>query len=285
MLDLYTFDEEQFDGAAAIAPSPPTDAVYIQRADGTYFGLVNDSVFLENLVVQPPSMQLVERGFPRADGEYAESAYMRKTVASMNGWAVASSEAAMKSLLDQLKRAIGSRGCSLVYLEGDEQRSLDDCYATDLEAAFSSRQGFHTVWLPWSVSLTSTKASSRSLTRQQLSPATTLTEETTYQVVNLGTAVSQAVWTLNVSLPSGSLTSLTVSNVNTGEEMTIDRTFADGSSIVIDGENCEVTVDGVRVAWSGVIPRVDPGVNSFTMTPVGSGYSMTVYEANYDRYL
>lgn len=67
------------------------------------------------------------------------------------------------------------------------------------------------------------------------------------------------VWTITyTSLTGGTAKTVTIGNATTNQTLSINRTWATGDVLVIDGYNRTVKVNGVDVDYSGSVPYFEP---------------------------
>lgn len=93
---------------------------------------------------------------------------------------------------------------------------------------------------------------------------------------------------LAVALSSGTgLTNkiMTITNPQTGEFISVTRTWTAGDSLVIDVANKSVTVNSVEVAYNGVFPSFSPGLQTIRYTDTFTTRSVSLSGSYYKRYL
>lgn len=88
----------------------------------------------------------------------------------------------------------------------------------------------------------------------------------TYAHTFLGTAPwQQPVITITfTALTGGTAKTVSVGNLNTGQQVNITRTWVATDVLVIDATTKTVTVNGVAVAYTGAIPEFAPGAQTIT---------------------
>jgi hypothetical protein len=285
-LDAAKFDILPLDGAPASAVIPADDFYYASDALGNNaVGLQNANIVTELFDASPPANALSERGFPRADGEYAETSYYRRTLITLKG-AIApqATRAAMEALMDTLAAAFAYKGGTLKVTKAGSSRYYDNCYPATIEKLFGQRQFYHSTWIPWEIQLVCLQPYARNATRVVDSYAFDMTvSPTIYTLFNSGNAPSQLILTPTV-LVAGTLSSLTITSVNTGEAITITAAFSNNDQISIDGEAKIVTLNGSPVDYTGVIPSVVAGGNSYSFTATGAGFDLSISARHFDRY-
>lgn len=81
------------------------------------------------------------------------------------------------------------------------------------------------------------------------------------------------------------MTALTFRNKETGDMITIRRTFANSDIIIIDTLENTVTVNGVAADYEGFFPEFKATNNDFAVTPIGSNATLTLKIIYYPFYL
>lgn len=273
-LDILTLDGEPETLAV------PTDEIWFN-----YFGLQNANVLTEFVRVSAPDLDLNQRGFPRADGVYAETVYYRVNRIKMTGTIQAASRTELEALMDEMRQYLSAKGGTMRISWAGVVRYYDDCYAINLNTIFDERDYYHIDWCPWSIEFTSQHPFARSGERTILdAPYAVTVSPTNFIVANAGTANTDPVITVAV-VTAGSLTDFMLENTANGDAITISDTFVDGDTIEINGETKTVKKNGVEVDYAGVIPRAVPGSNIFTLSMTGGSYSLSFTEQHYSRYL
>lgn len=278
-LDIERLDILPLDGEPATLAVPADEIWY------NYFGLQNADILTEFLKVSAPDLDLVQRGFPRADGVYQETAYYRVNRIKLSGTIQADNRTALETAMDEMRLALSEFGGTLRMSWGGVVRYYDDCYATNLNALFDARDHYHIDWCPWSVEFVSQQPFARAGDRTILDAPYAITlSPTVFSINNAGTATTDPIITLTV-VTAGTLSSITLENTTNGDLITITDSFSDGDTIQIDGEQKTVKINSVASDYSGVIPRAVAGDNLLNVTMVGAGYSISFSEQHYSRYL
>lgn len=105
-------------------------------------------------------------------------------------------------------------------------------------------------------------------------------EQSSFSVVNTGTAPSPCVLTL---IPRVNQVAITISGLS--REPIVITGITANDVIVIDGENREFTING-NLAWDKFsgwsFPRIEPGTNTITIT---NAYMMAIEIAYNARYI
>ena len=276
-LDIAQLDTLTIDGAPA-ASITPSDAIYYNN-----FGLQNANIITQYVRVSPAQLALSERGFPRADGEYAETAYYRRTIIEIAGAVVGDTQQIMETEMDLLAKAFATKGGTFMNTFAGAARFYDSCYPINIEQLFGARDHYHVTWCPFTIQLVCMQPYSRSGSRLASNLDNMTVSPTVYTLTNNGDAPTSPIITMNIAT-AGSLSQLVLTNIQTGESIAITATFHDGDAINIDGEQKIVQLNGANVDYTGVIPSLSAGANQISITAVGAGYTVTFSEQHFFRF-
>ena len=250
------------------------------------FGLQNANIITQYVRVSPPQLNISERGFPRADGEYAEYAFNQRTIITISGVVTAATQALMEAQMDLLKQALATRGGQFVYTFAGAYRYYDACYALDIEKLFDKRDHFHTTWCPFDIQLVCTAPYGRPASRD-VNGTLHFTANGGFNITNAGTAPTAPIITLTLTNASGDITNIVITNTTTGEVLTIPYANGLGTGIVItiNGETKSISFPGQSLDYVGVIPSLQAGVNAFTIAVTsGHEYDVQVNEQHYQKF-
>lgn len=96
----------------------------------------------------------------------------------------------------------------------------------------------------------------------------------------------QPIITLTLtSVTDGSSKIVTIGNSNTGQAISITRTWASGDVLVIDSQAKTVKVNGAEVAFTGAIPEWNPGAGSIDYSDTFTARIMSLSGIYYKRYM
>lgn len=278
-LDAEQLDILTLDGETSAPVVPISDDIYF----GT-FGLQNDDVLTEVVTVCAPSLDLVQRGYPRETGVYAESSYHRLNKLRISGTLKATSRVLLETAMDTMRQALTKFGATMKVTWAGAARYYDDCYVTNLDEIFADRQHYHIDWVPFSFEVVSQAPFARSEDRVTYDAPYALTAAaTTFVLNNAGTAPTDPIFSITV-VTAGTLSELTVENQANGDSITFTGSFSNGDAIEINGEEKTVTKNGAVIGYNGVIPKANPGNNIIIVSLTGTGISLSLTENHYSRY-
>lgn len=81
------------------------------------------------------------------------------------------------------------------------------------------------------------------------------------------------------ALTGGTSKNVVIGNASTGQQITINRTWAAGDRLEVDCQNETVKVNGVEVAFTGAFPKFAPGLGNLTYSD-----TLTTRTFNYNAY-
>jgi len=278
-LDIERLDMLPLDGEPE-TPPVPTDEIWYN-----YFGLLNENICTQFVKISAPDLEHTQRGYPRANGLYAETAQWRNNHIKIAGTIQAADRAALETLMDTMKLALSKFGATMRISWAGVTRYYDDCYPVNINAIFDGRDHYHIDWCPFEIEFVSQQPFARAGDRTILdAPYAITTSPTVFVINNAGTATTDPIITLTV-VTAGTLSSLTITNGANDDTITIADSFSDGDIIEINGEEKTVKINSVESDYTGVIPRAIAGNNSLSVAMVGAGYSISFSEQHYARYL
>ncbi len=276
--DISLFDAIGFDDSGASPPVPGiTDAVQFNG-----YGLQNATILTSQIIYSGASRAVSDRPYPRDNGAYVEQALWGKTTVTLIGRITGASQVAMEQTMDELRKQLSTKAGLLMFTWAGVQRVFTA--NADISGIFDKRRGSYTTYCPFEVTFTCYEPFGRATSRTVFQPPTDCTvAPTTYIVTNDGSAPTDSLWTF-LMVTSGTCDSFTLTNVTTGESIVVAAAYGNGDTIVVDGENKIVYLNGDVQDYSGVFPSLNAGDNVLTLSPNGAGFDMTVAESHYPRY-
>lgn len=277
-LDISLLDEFLLDDSAP-GPTPPVVTDDIQFNG---FGLQNENIITSQITYSAPQRDMSERAFPRAQGEYIETDYWRKTIITLRGTVKAASRVLLEQLMDEMRENLAVPNGLLRMPWGGAPRFWN-AYAT-LDAMFASKKGNFVTFTPFEVSFLCPQPFGRAAARISFTPPTPCTASpTVYEIEETGTAPTDSRWTFSITT-AGTCSEITLENDTTGEAITVAAAFVDGDTLSINGEEKTVLLNGSPIDYTGVFPTLAAGENSFSLQPNGTGFSILPTESHYPRY-
>ncbi len=279
-LDVSQLDAFLLDSQVLSPPGPPGSNDTIQFNG---YGLQNANITVQQIIYSAPVRDLGERAYPRANGEYMEVDYWRKTIISMHGMLRDVSQTALEQRMDALRQNLSvPNGILQITFAGVTR--IWNAYAV-IERIFRKREHFHINVCPWEADFVCIQPFGRASGKTSINPpSAAVASPTVYQMTNEGSASSELYATFVLSVV-GAVTSLTWTNLTTGEAITISGAFVNGDTLVIDGETRTVKLNGVSTDYTGIFPTLTPGGNSLQLTTNGGGFSIIFSAGFYFRYL
>lgn len=282
-MSIYQLDAAKLDTALwdGLSPSPPSGSP--DDISFNNYGLQNVNLRTRFVKISAPLLDLQKRAYPRAQGAYAEVAYWRETHITLRGTVKGSSRTDMETRMDAMRQNLSVFGGILKIPWAGGYRYYE-CYAIGLDKMFQERDHFHMTMCPFEVELVALQPFGRDQNRTPTDVPTQVTASpTVMQFVNAGTAEADSVAYLTI-VTAGTLSQIVWENTTNGDKLTISGSFVNGDQIIVDGENKVVTKNGSVIDYTGVLPKIIAGSNSFRITLTGSGYAIAVTEVHYSRY-
>lgn len=286
-LDSAQLDTQLLDGVAVAANVVPTDVAWYMT-NGNYFGLQTEGVVISQFFRESaPLPQITYKQIPRGNGQFAEVARYQRTIIKFKGTLIGSNQVAVEQLMDQMRKVIGAMpddGGTLQLTFAGAARLWDKCYPTsDLEKLFDTRDFFNDYWVDFNFTLES-GSFGRSAQRVAFSPPSSVSTSQTIGLSNTGSAPSDPIITIPV-VAAGTLSQIVITNVTTGDSMTVAHTFSNGDTFEMNAEEKTVQVNGANVDFNGVFPSIISGDNAYAITFTGSGYVVGLTAQFYPRFL
>lgn len=242
------------------------------------YSLQSSKVITSKITNSTPSRDFLSVAVPRGDGEIITGNFWRRKVLTLRGVVKCATRTLLETELDTIKKniAVPEGILDVKNLDTDVIRRY---YATLIngESIFENREGTYLTFCPFEFQFLTVEPFGHSVDYD----ATTWNAQTDLsfdeQVENLGSIHAKPVVIVNFTAASG-VTALSFTNNTTGEAISIIQSLVANDYVRFDYENMVVTVNGVEVDYSGTFPKLDTGVNSFTLGITGTSatYDLTV---------
>lgn len=250
------------------------DGVSIQTASVVIQEVQHESVDYKSLNIQ---------SLGNLDGGKLVSVNFRPKVIRLTGYIKDTTQAAAEADLDTLK-ALVSR----------TQKNLDISYAGSTRRYVCSmgkvtvdRRSYNLSFIDFELEFTVTSSPfARTVDTSTISGSFTSTGTYQFNATFNGTAPPEPKITVTVTSQTA-MTELSVRNVQTGDTITITRTFANSDVVVIDlrREVLTVTVNGTAFDYTGFLPEFVAGGNDLRFHTVASAVNLAVKIQYYPSYL
>lgn len=239
--------------------------------------IVSETIAHESLDNKRQDIQLLGR----TDGGKIVSVNYNPKIIKVSGWIKGSSQADLEQRIEDLKELINRQQKNLdVGYAGGTRR-----YITSASQFTMERRHFNLTYAEWQITfVVSNPPFARGLDTAtanfSIGTAGTYDGTITFQ----GNAPPMPRILITV-VSQSNMSALTFRNKETGDSITITRTFANSDVIEIDTVENTVTVNGVAVDYSGFFPEFVATENDFAITPIGSNATLTVKIIYYPFYL
>lgn len=218
---------------------------------------------------------------PRENGRRIITDFYRAKRIKLEGTMKADTKSELDAKIDEMKKEVSAREGNLdVKMSNGETRRF--IATSDTEIIFN-REHFHITFIRFIVSFNVYLpfGSDIDFTVDALLGQSSLS--LVQQIDNAGTAPSKPVIHLLLSSVSA-ITEISIENTTTGEKLTITESFNNNDTLLIDSEEKEVLLNGVKIEYSGVFFDFITGSNSlsFNFTGTSATYNITTkYKRNF----
>ena len=221
-----------------------------------------------------PSREIVTFKIPRNDGGGYIADYFRDRRIKVTGYITTASVAAMETLIDQMKRRLTKR-------EGVFSRNINGQVRTikatldNPDQMFAKREGYHITFCPFELEFMSLEPMLHDAEYISNSNFGVTNLNFSESIENLGTYKVPAVVVILVEADSA-VTALEFKNNTNGDDIKVTTPLVTGDILVIDGENKQVTKNGVVIDYDGIFPDIEYGTNSYSLITTAASIQYTV---------
>ena len=221
-----------------------------------------------------PSREIVTFKIPRNDGRGYIADYFRDRRIKVTGYITTASVAAMETLIDQMKRRLTKR-------EGVFSRNINGQVRTikatldNPDQMFAKREGYHITFCPFELEFMSLEPMWHDAEYISNSNFGVTNLNFSESIENLGTYKVPAVVVILVEADSA-VTALEFKNNTNGDDIKVTTPLVTGDILVIDGENKQVTKNGVVIDYDGIFPDIEYGTNSYSLITTAASIQYTV---------
>lgn len=224
-----------------------------------------------------PSRELVTFNTPRDHGGGFIGDYFRARRVRVSGHVKATTAAELQDTLDTMKRSLSLGEGNLYYKPvGGDVRVIKATWSNP-EQIFERREYFNITICPFDVEFLALEPFFHDLDYTSLTNEAVSNLAYNNSIENLGTFEARAVIVI-ILTSATAVTGINFENTTNGQAITVNKSFASGDILTIDGEARSVLVNGVEVDYDGIFPNVDYGTNNYTITTTGSAvlYTQTI---------
>lgn len=279
-LNTFLFNGSLFNNLSGVVP------VTADLSEVSFAGypLNSGASFVTEISHEPmPTRDRDTFPLPRGDGGGSLGDYWRGRRIRVSGYLTAATHDELDAAIDSFKQSMATENGSLRVVVNGAVRVFSGTL-TNGQSVFD-RQHFHQTFIPYQLEFDCFTPDGygrgESYTSVEFLGQTSLayTEESPHA----GTARANAIVTVNFTAESG-ITAVSFKNNTRDETISVSASFAPADLLVIDGEAKTVKINGAEVDYSGTFPKLNPGVNNFTLTLTGTSatYDLTVsHKATY----
>lgn len=251
-----------------LAPHAITAADY---PDIKFEGTILQSIYIISSIIldnSAPSRDLIKFNIPRQDGLGIVGDYFRERKIKITGYIKQDTAELLEDNIDTIKKGLMIREGNLYRKVNDTVRVIK-ATLTNPDQMFARREGYHITYCPFDLEFTSVEPMWHSLdyiANENLAVSILSFSET---FDNLGTYKTDAVLTVAITSATA-ITGIRLTNNTNGDYIEILRSFSGAETLVIDGEEKSITVNGVEVDYNGEFPKLEVGINSYTILATGT---------------
>lgn len=253
------------------------------------FSLQDDNWRTKDIIYRNyPSRTLDLEPLARRDGFRLVNSYYTTKEIRISGSVTADTEAALRALVDNMKKALNETEQTLAIDDGGSNVQWT-CSVSSIDVP---EEHYHITRVPYSISFRCQPFGTAAASTTNTNSITNTASETS-SIVVVGSAAPRPVitWTVSGS-PSSAITAIQFVNNTTGDTFAVSGLVLSGNGdyLELDTENMTVAYNTgsgeVTVDFTGVIPTFVTSTNSYTTTMTGGGASKTlvqsiVYSASY----
>jgi len=198
----------------------------------------------------------VMRRMRRAGAITTDDTYNERVI-PVNGQLESTSDTALEGLIDDFKAAMANKGASLdIDYEGGTRR-----YVATPQSVVVERPVRASNWANFSVEFLITEFGKSTSISTPVNAVNKTASPATQAMTIDGSAPQQyVIITIDINTLTGaSLNTLVIGNNNTGQAVSISRTWTAGEQLVVDVEQQACWVDGDLVDFNGAFPYFEPG--------------------------
>lgn len=230
------------------------------------YGLQNSNIITEKFDDDSgPDTIIDSQNFPRGNGKIFVDSRNEIKIIRLKGALVASSLANLIALIDEFKKYTATVNGILKKIEGGVTRQ----YIANRVRCSIPREHWNIDHTPYELEFHVFAPygfdDERTIYTRNLTASTN-----SLQVYHAGNAEGRVILGFIVDSETA-FTSLTIENTDTSESITIAQSFNAGDYIEIDGENQTVKVNSSAVDFTGTIPNIKAGSNTFSINITDSG--------------
>lgn len=210
---------------------------------------------------------------PLADGMHVNSMYERSKIIKSRHQIIQADGEALETFIDNLKNTIATQeGYLYITRYGSTRRYV--ATLRNPEAILEDRENWDIDVAPLNLEWLCNEGFGEDVA-YSIGTKNVSASPQTHIVNNLGTAKARpvAIFVFNTAT---SVTAFKLGNDTSGQQIQYTGTISAGDALIFDAEEGTVTLNGVRVAFTGSFINLLKGFNTLRYTVTGSSFDMSV---------
>ncbi len=260
-------------------------SAYVPTEDFTFntYGLQNPGqygIHISDFDIVTPTRDFKTTPVPGGHGLLLQEDWFRENPIRLHGWISQTNREQLENKIHEFMRNIHGQGGTLIMKDGGTFKEiqttmqtvefLNPHYATTRKEFNVTFQGIKSFWRD------------NAYSSQSLFDETSLSIDGTMD--NSGSITAEPIVIVIFSAASA-ITAISFTNTTTGEEVSITESLSTGDVVIFDSEQKIVTVNGTEVEFSGVLPELIVGLNSYTIDLTGTSATVDITAKHKNQYL
>jgi len=290
MFNEFLFNTTEYNGfpVSTASSNESTDPITFNG-----FGLFNDDIICQRLLIQGPSREFATFSNPNRPGETNTLDFFRRGTITLEGHVIKTTGEELENCLDTITRNLRPKEKYLIVTKDNGKRRYL-CTWTNTNSAFNARQNYNIEFTPFTFVFTLIDppfGEDTFLTSQSTPGLTDSVLDVT--IDNTGSHETFLNTVMVVNSASG-LSEINIKNLSTGEEMSFNPSVTGPNLVKVTGEvvrsgeiltGADVTVDGSNISYDGRIPELRLGTNIIRYTITSTSHNIDLTSNTRIRYL
>jgi hypothetical protein len=234
------------------------------------YNLQTANIITEKILhTSTPDFDLLTEQKARRNGSFIMANYWTKKTIIASGHIIGTSVSDLDSRIDTLKRNLAGQELNLdIGYSGGTRRYIATAKKLDIE-----REHYNNYWCPFSIEFSC------------VDPFGRATTPLSYEILNQTTSPVSLTVPISGSVPAyptltiyfdavNTVSVVQIENITTGDIMTITRSFAASSTLIINCNTLSVTYNAADQDYSGIFPDFVLGNNVIEATVTGTSFQL-----------
>lgn len=277
------FGQNQFGEKLFAASSVKSE--YLPSEDFTFntYGLQNQTRFgihISDYEIETPKRDFRTKDVPGNHGMILQEDWFRENPIKINGWVSAASRNELDSKIHEMMKNLQGQGGTLYMKNEGTFKEL----ITTLQKANFENKHYSTTRKRFSLEFEGVKSFWRDKDFSSVFYANQTSLSINGQMNNGGSVQAEPIIIMIFSA-ADAITAVEFQNTTTGETVSVTENISDGDVLIIDSETKTVKLNNVELEFSGRLPALQVGINSFTISMTGTSATCDVTAKHKNQYL